>query len=108
MIKIGQKVIFDPLQYGVCYIPYSAPEYVVGNIIQVYNDHRWFLVEYPQHETLGNRTLRMGFKFDDFGFRGKHRHSVVIPVNSRREELVMRHFVYHGDLDKFYIAKKGR
>lgn len=105
MIEVGQKVIFDPLQYGVCYVPYSAPEYVVGIITEIHDDHRWFLVEYG---TPGNGTLRMGFKFNDFGFRGKHRHSVVIPVNSRREELVMRHFVYHGDLDKFYISKKGK
>ena len=34
-IKIGQKVIFDPLQYGICYIPCSAPEYVIGIIAVV-------------------------------------------------------------------------
>lgn len=48
----------------------------------------------------------MGFKFDDFGFRGKNRNSVVIPINSRREELIMRHYVYHGDLAQYYISKK--
>lgn len=102
-IKLGQKVIFDPLQYGICYIPCSAPEYVIGIIKEIHDNHRWFLVEY---ETPRNSTLRMGFKFDDFGFKGKNRNSVVIPINSRREELIMRHYVYHGDLAHYYISKK--
>lgn len=102
-IKVGQKVIFDPLQYGICYIPCSAPEYVIGIITEIHDDHRWFLVEY---ETPMNDRLRMGFKFNDFGFKGKHYHSIVIPINSRREELIMRHYVYHGDLAQYYISKK--
>lgn len=102
-IKVGQKVIFDPLQYGICYIPCSAPEYVIGTITKVYNDHRWFLVEYG---TPKNGNLQMGFKFDDFGFKGKHNNSIVIPVRNRREELIMRHYVYHGDLAQYYISKK--
>lgn len=106
MIKIGQKVIFDPLQYGVCCMPSYIPEYVVGEIIKIYPKHRWFLVEYPQCDQ--TKTLKMGFKFNDFGFRGRHRHSIVIPINNKQDELEMKDYVYHGDLDKFYITMKGQ
>ena len=102
-IKVGQKVIFDPLQYGISYIPLSAPGYVVGIITEVHNKHQWFLVEY---EAPNNRILRMGFKFNDFGFRGKHRYSIVIPVSNIREEHAMRHYVYHGDLTRYYVYNK--
>ena len=102
-IKVGQKVIFDPLQYSISYIPLSTPEYVVGLIKEVHDEHRWFLVEY---EAPNNRILRMGFKFNDFGFRGKHRYSIVIPVSNIREERMMRPYVYHGDLTRYYVYNK--
>lgn len=65
MIKIGTKIIFDPLEgikfYGSME---RGVEKVVGTVVSVNEDHQWFSVEYTQNE---KHTLRAGFKFADIG-----------------------------------------
>lgn len=66
MVEVGQKVRFDPLHYVVGY----ASELVRGNlvtgtVVEVYEDHKWFSVEY------GDPKARASFKFCDIGERVK-------------------------------------
>ena len=61
MIKLGQKVRFDPLEGMLFYGADSFRTTVTGVITAIYKAHRWFLVEY------GEKKIRMAFKFDDVG-----------------------------------------
>lgn len=92
-IKVGQKVMFDPLRYeeGLCALD-ICPEYFVGVITNIYSDRRWFLVEYVVNDVV----LHMGFKFDEFGIREKNRKAAVIPVNTLHDELAVKHYLSHG------------
>ena len=62
MVKVGQRVQCKPyagmhtLGAGV------ADEVVVGVVLYVNKDHRWFTVEYDK-----DHHFRVSFKFDDLG-----------------------------------------
>lgn len=63
MIKVGQKVRFNPFkdirQYGLA----SVNDVVTGKVHYVHPTHRWFNVEYG--DDMGTRLI--SFKFDDIG-----------------------------------------
>ena len=62
MVKVGQKVRFDPLHYVVGYgAEVIRGHLVTGTVVMVNEAHRWFSVEY------GNPKQRMSFKFADIG-----------------------------------------
>lgn len=61
MIKLGQKVEFDPLDGMLWYGAEHFHEIVTGTVVEIHEDHRWFLVEY------GEDKIKIGFKFDDVG-----------------------------------------
>lgn len=62
MVKVGQKVRFDPL---CCVTGFSAEavrgNLVTGTVVYVNELHNWFSVEY------GNPKQRASFKFCDIG-----------------------------------------
>lgn len=62
MVKVGQKVRFDP--YHNCH--YCGSEMakceVVGEVILVHHKHRYFMAEYEA----GDKKFKISFKFDDF------------------------------------------
>ena len=63
LIKVGQKVIFNPFEdirgYGI----QMVSENVVGVVNLVNKEHQWFSVEY------GDPKQRICFKFDDIGVK---------------------------------------
>lgn len=62
-IKIGQKVIFDPLEdINIKSLGKRDPKKVIGTIVKINEKHRWFLVEY---EFENKTNVRTAFKFDD-------------------------------------------
>lgn len=69
MIKIGQKVKFDPLRdisiMGVLDRRTAKFDKVVGTITYINVPHRWFSVEYGDKKK--GYHLRTSFKFDDYG-----------------------------------------
>lgn len=69
MIKIGQKVKFDPLRdismLGVIDRRTAKFDKVTGTITYINALHRWFSVEYGDKEK--GYHLRTSFKFDDYG-----------------------------------------
>ena len=62
MVKVGQKVRFDPLGYisrmGSLEV---KGNYVTGTVVMVNVPHKWFSVEY------GEPKQRTSFKFCDIG-----------------------------------------
>lgn len=64
MIKLGTKVTFDPFN-GVNISGFSKIVHrnVIGKVIDIYEDHKWFGVEYK----LGDTIQRASFKFTDIG-----------------------------------------
>lgn len=62
MVKVGQKVRFDPFQdltfYGVADHRGSL---ITGEVVYVNQDHRWFSVQY------GELKMRTSFCFSDIG-----------------------------------------
>lgn len=66
IIKIGQKVIFDPLE-GVTLHNMGMKERgrreVVGTVVYINEDHRHFTVKYED----GGCEIRTSFKFNDIG-----------------------------------------
>lgn len=62
MVKVGQKVRFDPLYYvtGYC-AELVRGNYETGTVVYVNELHNWFSVEY------GNPKTRASFKFCDIG-----------------------------------------
>ena len=60
-IKIGDKVIFDPV--AEVWIPGCEEhrEEVIGEVIEINEDHNWFRVKYK----LGDETLWITFNFID-------------------------------------------
>lgn len=66
MAKVGQKVRFDPFYYIVGYASESVRgNLVTGTVVEVYEDHKWFSVEY------GDPKAGASFKFCDIGERVK-------------------------------------
>ena len=67
MIKVGQKVSFDPFIgvrcAGMSYISYP----VIGTVSYVNTKHKWFSVEYDLEGT----KQRASFKFSELGDRFK-------------------------------------
>lgn len=62
MVKVGQKVRFDPLDYiGGYGAELVRGNEVTGTVVMVNMPHRWFSVEY------GEPKQRASFKFNDIG-----------------------------------------
>jgi hypothetical protein len=59
MIQVGQKVRFDPFIYIAGDGIEGFRKEVIGTVVSVYHNHKWFSVQY------GN--LRTSFKFCDIG-----------------------------------------
>lgn len=62
MIKIGQKVKFNPFKGMQSMNTVGLPTEVVGNVKYVNAKHRWFSVEYGD-----DVKLRISFNFNDIG-----------------------------------------
>jgi hypothetical protein len=64
MVKIGQKVKFDP--YKGIHVAGAFPVHatLTGTVIEIFKDHGWFSVEYEDPEGKKRRT---SFKFQDVG-----------------------------------------
>lgn len=61
MIRVGQKVAFDPFKYLTGYGCLDIKgEIVTGTVTDVNEEHRWFSVSYGDNQ-------RTSFKFDDIG-----------------------------------------
>lgn len=62
MIKVGQKVRFDPFAEvrGFCSGDFKG-DYVTGTVVMVNEPHKWFSVEY------GFPKMRTSFKFCQIG-----------------------------------------
>ena len=66
MIKVGQKVRFDPFDFIVGYgAEVIRGNHVTGTVVMVNEPHKWFSVEY------GDPKARISFKFCDIGQRVK-------------------------------------
>jgi hypothetical protein len=61
MIKVGQKVRFDPWSSLNITGINDVRGVVVGTIVEVYYEHRYFRTEY----TVNNVKYHMSFKFND-------------------------------------------
>lgn len=62
MIKVGQKVRFDPFKDITGFSSNDCRgKTVVGTVVMVNVPHKWFSVEY------GNPKMRASFKFCDIG-----------------------------------------
>ena len=61
-IKVGKKIRFDPYEgmrsYGIA----NVRGEVVGKIIDVYPEHRYFTAEYTVDD---EKKFKISFKFDD-------------------------------------------
>lgn len=63
MIKLGQKVRFDPFKGLHMNGVVDVNKIVNGVVVYVSEAHKWFGVEY----TDGENTWKTSFKFDDIG-----------------------------------------
>ena len=63
MIEVGQKVKFD-LYKGINVQNLNISVTLTGTVVEVYEDHGWFSVEYVDEE---KKKRRASFKFDDIG-----------------------------------------
>lgn len=64
MVKVGQKVRFDPFEEITGFGSNdNRGKYVTGTVVMVNEPHKWFLVEY------GDPKARTSFKFCDIGER---------------------------------------
>ena len=62
MVKVGQKVRFDPLGFVTGYGAEALRGFTCkGTIVMVNEPHKWFSVEY------GDPKMRTSFKFCDIG-----------------------------------------
>lgn len=62
MVKVGQKVRFDPLYYIIGYgAEVVRGNLVTGTVVMVNEPHHWFSVEY------GDSKQRTSFQFADIG-----------------------------------------
>lgn len=60
MVKVGQKVRFDPFEYLTGFgASDNRGSYVVGTVVMVNEQNQWFSVEY------GDPRMRTSFKFCD-------------------------------------------
>lgn len=60
-IEVGMKVEFRPFQDIKCYGMNADDTLVVGTVVEVHKNHRWFSVVY------GKQNMRISFKFQDIG-----------------------------------------
>ena len=60
-IRIGQKVRFDPFETILAFGIEDFRKEVVGTIVEIYWEHKWFSVEY------GDPKQRISFNFADIG-----------------------------------------
>ena len=61
MIRVGQTVRFDPFATVLGFGVDEIRQEVVGTVVEVYYEHKWFSVQYGK--------LRTSFKFCDIGTR---------------------------------------
>ena len=62
MVKVGQKVEFDPFEAITGFASGDVKgKYVTGTVVMVNEPHQWFSVEY------GEPKARTSFKFYDIG-----------------------------------------
>lgn len=61
MISVGQRVRFNPFAGIKFYGVHAVSKKVIGTVIMVNDEHRWFLVEY------GRDKMRVSFNFCDVG-----------------------------------------
>jgi hypothetical protein len=62
MVRVGQKVKFDPAAYVTGHgAAEERGKIVTGVVVYVNTHHKWFSVEYSEHK------LRTSFKFCDIG-----------------------------------------
>ena len=61
MVVIGDKVRFDPFEHDRCTDVGFYRGGVIGEVVEVNYDHKWFSVEY------GNPKMRTSFNFCDIG-----------------------------------------
>lgn len=59
MIKVGQKVRFDPSRFWIGYAVEDCRGDVTGTVVMVNHEHRWFSVQYGK--------LRTSFMFSQIG-----------------------------------------
>jgi hypothetical protein len=62
-VTVGQKVRFDPFEDIVGFGIDACRSEVTGTVVEVYQEHKWFSVEY------GDPKQRISFKFCDIGER---------------------------------------
>lgn len=63
MIEVGHKVIFNPLGWMRWHGQAIWTTNVIGTVVFIHNEHRWFLVEY----TVDDYKIRVAFDFNDIG-----------------------------------------
>ncbi len=63
MIEVGHKVIFNPLAWMLWYGQKVFTTNVIGTIVFIHDEHRWFLVEYA----VDDHKIRVAFDFNDIG-----------------------------------------
>ena len=61
VINAGQRVRFDPFETGFGFGIEDNRGEVIGTVVKVYPDHKWFSVVY------GDPKQRTSFKFADIG-----------------------------------------
>ena len=61
LIRIGQKVRFDPFETVLGYGVADLRAEVEGTVVEIYWNHKWFAVEY------GEPKQRTSFNFADIG-----------------------------------------
>lgn len=61
MIRVGQKVTFDPYLEITGFGVEACRKQVTGVVVEVYEDHKWFSVVY------GDPKQRTSFNFADIG-----------------------------------------
>jgi uncharacterized protein Veg len=64
MVKVGQKVKFDPYKGLKVGSMASLSVTLTGKVIEVFEDHHWFSVQYTDEE---NNKRRTSFNFADIG-----------------------------------------
>lgn len=72
MIKIGQKVKFDPFKGIRIGGMTTGTNKVSGTVVYINTEHRYFTVEYK----LGDETFKNSFNFNDL--TGPHRNVYIV------------------------------
>ena len=72
MIKLGQKVRFDPHHGQHSYGFTECKGDVIGTVVYVHPEHRYFTAEYEA----GGEKFRLSFNFNDL--TGAHRNVFIV------------------------------